>query len=78
MSAAGFDLPSLLAAHSQGGGDQPDQPGQDPLQVLQEVLNDVHRLIAVLPDPQDTQDAIQAMRVLAGVQTRLMSRQQQG
>lgn len=78
MSAGGLDLPSLLAAQGQGGQTEPDQGGQDPLQVLQEVLNDVHRLIAVLPDPQDTQDAVQALRVLAGVQTRLMSRQQQG
>jgi hypothetical protein len=30
-------------------------------------------VIAALPDPRDTQDAVKALHILAGIQTRMMS-----
>lgn len=53
--------------------DQPDPAGQqDPLQVLQDCIQSLPAVIAALPDPQDTQDAVKALGILAGIQTRLM------
>lgn len=78
-----LQLPEGIAQALQGGqgipqglegGGQPEQ--QDPLQVLQECIQQLPKVIAALPDPQDTQDATQALLTLTKVQTRLMTKQQ--
>ena len=60
------ELPPGLA--DQGGY----QPGQDPLQVLQECIQSIPGVLAALPDPRDVQDATRALLLLTGIQTRLM------
>jgi len=45
----------------------------DPLQTLQTCIQALPGVIAALPDPRDTQDAIRALQILAGIQTRLMT-----
>lgn len=62
-------LPPQIAQMLQQG--PPDQGGADPLSQLQDCMNQLHTVIAALPDPQDTQDAIGALQILARVQTRL-------
>lgn len=52
---------------------QPDQEGPDPLSALQDAIHAVAAAMGALPDPQDTQDAAQAMLTLSKIQTRLMN-----
>lgn len=58
-----------------GMGDHGYDQNESPLEVLQDCINGLPRVIAALPDPQDTQDATQALLVLTRIQTRLMNRQ---
>jgi len=53
-------------------------PGQDPLQVLQQCINQLPGVLAALPDPRDVQDATRALLLLTGVQTRMMQGGGQG
>lgn len=55
-------------------GDQPDQ-GAGELACLQKVLDDFPKLLTELQDPQDVEQAVGAMKVLAGIQRRLMQTQ---
>lgn len=48
----------------------PEQP--DPLEALQQVIEDTHRLIAVLPDPKHTKIASTCLTNFAGIQADLM------
>jgi len=50
-----------------------DQAPSDPLGCLKDVLDEFPKLLTELTDPRDVQDAIKAMHVLSGIQTRLMS-----
>jgi hypothetical protein len=65
---AGAGAPPL----PQGLQDDGDQ-ASDPLGCLKEVIDDFPRLLTELQDPRDVQDAVKALQILAGVQTRLMS-----
>lgn len=65
-------MPPQLAALLAQAGPDTDEQGAGQLQVLQEIMQDLPRLIATLTDPQDTQDAIGCLQVLAKIQTRLM------
>ena len=67
--------PPLPAGLQQGGGDQGYDKDEPPLAVLQDCINGLPKVIAALPDPQDTQDATQALLILTRVQTRLMKNQ---
>lgn len=60
------DISSLL---SQPTG-QPE--AADPLQGLQDAIHAVTGALPALADPQDNQDAIQALLTLSRIQTRLM------
>lgn len=57
-----------------GGQEDP----ADPLQALQEVIQDVHHLITVLPDPGHTKIAAQCLTALTGIQRDLMAKQGPG
>ncbi len=64
-------VPSAL----QGLGPSPDTPEAqqaDPLSSLQDAIHSVTAAMVALPDPQDTQDAAQALTILARIQTRQM------
>ena len=54
-------------------GLEDDQPTGDPLGCLKDVIDDFPRLLTELQDPRDVQDAVKALQILAGIQTRLMS-----
>jgi hypothetical protein len=70
----------MLAQLGQGGpplpqGLQEDQQEQgDPLKVLQECIQGLPGVLTALHDPQDVQDATQALLTLTKIQTRLMGR----
>jgi hypothetical protein len=60
---------------SMAGGPPPDAGGgapPNPLDALQQVLQDLHALIAILPDPAHTRIASQCLTALAGIQKDLM------
>lgn len=57
-----------------GGNDTPG--GDEQLQALQSVIQDLHELISVLTDPKATQIATQCLAQLAKVQQDLMGAQQ--
>ena len=79
-------LQQALAAHAASAGGPPaglpaglGQPpqqdqdeGYDQLSCLRDVIDDFPRLLTELKDPKDVQDAVSALRLLAGIQTRLM------
>lgn len=54
-------------------GLEPDSEPADPLSCLKEVIDDFPKLLTELQDPRDVQDAIKALQILAGIQTRLMT-----
>ena len=56
--------------------DQGEDQAEDPLEVLQDCIQGLPKVIASLPDPQDTQDATQALLILTKIQTHLMARNQ--
>lgn len=56
----------------QGQGDGGYDSGESPLEVLQDCIQGLPRVIAALPDPKDVQDATKAMVLLTGIQVRLM------
>lgn len=81
-----LQLPEGLIQHLAGGNAPPPLPeglqgpddyseSSDPLKVLQDCIESLPKVIAALPDPQDTQDAIQALHILAKIQTRLSGKQ---
>jgi hypothetical protein len=72
-AGGGPPLPAGLS-----GGDQGYDQNEPPLQVLQDCINGLPKVISALPDPQDTQDATQALLTLTKIQTRLFQRQSQG
>jgi hypothetical protein len=49
----------------------------NPLQALQEVIEAMHELMSVLPDPQDTQIVAQCLQNLTRVQAKMMQGQGQ-
>lgn len=58
-------------------GDQPDQAGApDPLEATKSVIQDLHSLIAVLPDANHTQVATRAMSMVMSIQKDLMGTKQ--
>lgn len=63
---------------SHGGQSQGQDDPNDPLAALQEVIQDVHHLITVLPDPTHTKIAAQCLTALTGIQRDLMSQQGPG
>lgn len=66
--------PLALPQGLQGGGyDQDDS--SDPLKVLQDCIQKLPEVLSALPDPQDVQDATQALLTLTKIQTRLMNKQ---
>lgn len=65
--------PPALPQGLQGGYDQDDS--SDPLKVLQDCIQKLPEVLSALPDPQDVQDATQALLILTKVQTRLMNKQ---
>lgn len=72
--------PELLAALAGGGGPPGGPPqngggGPDPLEALQTVIQDLHSLVAVLPDPQDTATATQCLGALTKIQSGMMAAQ---
>lgn len=69
-AGGGPPLPAGLS-----GGDQAYDQNEKPLEVLQDCINGLPKVIAALPDPQDTQDAVQALGILTRIQTRLMKSQ---
>ena len=69
--------PELLAQLGMGGGEEAEAP-PDPLQTLQEVIQMIPSVMAVLPDAKDTQDMAKCLMILTGIQTRMMSGQQSG
>src|SRR5262245_24709771 len=72
--AGGGPPPDAGAAPPDGGGPPggtlPDTA--DPLQALQQVIQDLHTLISVLPDPKATAVASQCLAALTKVQTDMM------
>ena len=70
------------AGPPQGGPGGPPEPSAqnmpDPLQATQEVIQDLHTLIGVLPDPNHTQIATQCLFNLTKIQRELMTGAQQG
>jgi hypothetical protein len=54
-----------------GGGDESYSPGSDPLAMLQNCLNDLHGLMAAMPDAQHTALIHQAMAPLLKIQSEL-------
>ncbi len=69
----GGQLPPQILAMLQGqGGDESTAEGSSELDTLQEIMNDLPKLISALQDPKDVEQAITCLRVLAGIQTRLM------
>lgn len=81
--------PAVLAHLDGAGGPPPGLPqglqggydagaSGDPLKVLQDCIQELPKVIAALPDPQDTQDATQALLTLTKIQTRLMGKQASG
>lgn len=83
-SAGGDPRGALLALLSQGAGGDPSTPPPDagggapadPLEATQQVIQDLHTLISVLPDAQHTAVASQCLAALAKVQRDLMGAQQ--
>lgn len=73
MSSLDYGALGAMQGPPPGPLDQQGQPGSDPLGALQDAIHSVTAAMVALPDPRDTQDAAQALRILAGVQTRLMS-----
>lgn len=60
-----------------GPGDHPQQAGApDPLMAVKSSIQDVHSLIATLPDPTHTQLATQALQALLKIQRDLMGTHQ--
>ena len=51
----------------------PDAQGADPLASVQDAIHAVSAAMTALPDAQSTQEAAQALVILARIQTRLMT-----
>jgi hypothetical protein len=68
--------PEILAALGGGGGQQ--EPQQNPLEVLQDVIQMIPSVMAALPDARDTQDMAKCLQILTGIQTRMMGNGPQG
>lgn len=62
---------SLAGALSQPGG----QEQADPLEDLQATIDAMHELLRSLTDPGDVHQAATALRILTGIQQRMMSEQ---
>lgn len=85
MYASGVSqmLPPELAAALGGGGQDAGGGGGDPgayggqggspLDVLQQCIQSLPGVIQALPDAKDTQEAVKALLLLTGIQTRMMS-----
>jgi hypothetical protein len=72
LGVSGAAGPPGFAADQEGGY----SGSTDPLTVLQECIQGLPAVIAALPDPRDTQDAVKALQLLVGIQTRMMAQQQ--
>ena len=70
-------MPPPAALQGGGAGPERDYP-HDPLAAVQECINDLHAAMPAFHDPQDTMDITNALRLLMGIQKRLMSPQQAG
>jgi hypothetical protein len=67
------DLMAALQGGQGGQGGPGGGQGPDPLQTLQDVIQLLPGLMAVLPDPRDTQDVAQALLIMTRIQSRLMA-----
>ena len=69
-------MPDMGGAPPDAGPAGPPPPnvgaGDDPLAALQQVIQDLHSLIAVLDDPSHTKIASQCLTALTGIQRDLM------
>lgn len=68
-------MAALLSLGQQGSGAASDDKG---LSALQQAINLIPQVMAALPDPQDVHDVATCLRVLTGVQKRLMGAGPQG
>lgn len=71
-------LMQQLQAPDQGSDQGGDYGGGDPLQALQQCMQDLHGLIATMPDANHTQMVTQALGILAKIQSDLMPSKQGG
>ena len=67
----------MLAA-LMGGDKQDSYAGGDPMKMVENCLNDLHSLMAALPDAQDTALVHAAMKPLLQIQAKYHSAAQQG
>ena len=71
-------LAAGMPSHLQGDGYDNDS-SQDPLSVLQDCIQHLHfQVIPALTDPQDTNQAVQALKILTGIQQHLAQGAQNG
>lgn len=54
---------------------QQDQP--DPLQAVQEAIDGIHGLMVTLTDPQEVNNVAGCLKILTGIQARMMASQGQ-
>lgn len=76
----GGSVPQVPGGIAEGAlmGSLPQNPPQeappsDPLQALQEVIEDFPALLVALRDSNDVHDATKALNILTGIQKRLMA-----
>lgn len=50
-------------------------PDADPLVALQEAIDGIHDLMRTLPDPQDVNNVAGCLKILTGIQARMMQSQ---
>lgn len=65
----GQGAPPPDASGGGGGG------GGDPLSAVQQCIQDIHGLAAIVKDPNDTQAVVQALGILTKVQSNMMATQ---
>ena len=69
-------MQQLQGSPDQGGGES--YGGGDPLESLQQCIQDLHGLIATMPDAAHTQMVTQALGILTKIQSDLMSQKPGG
>jgi hypothetical protein len=65
-------LSELFGGHMPQDADEQPQPHDGGLHALQEVLDEFPALLTALHDPGDVHDATTALRLLTGIQKRMM------
>lgn len=72
---------ALLQRFGVGGPGPPGRgngAGMSPLQATQSVIQDLHDLMRILPDPQSVSVAATCLKAMTGLQQQLMAPQQGG